>query len=52
MKPADPAPFAHDVGLQPQSEPLMDGLSQNGLPQGQSHQADQLPEIEDAVFNR
>jgi len=41
----------NDIGLQAQPE-MMDGISQNGLPQGPSHQADQMPEIEDAAFNR
>jgi hypothetical protein len=41
----------NDIGVQGQSE-VMDGISQNGLHQGPSHQADQLPEIEDAAFNR
>ncbi|KAH6842787.1 hypothetical protein B0I37DRAFT_203708 [Chaetomium sp. MPI-CAGE-AT-0009] len=41
----------NDLGLQGQPD-MMDTMSQNDLPQGSSHQADQLPEIEDAVFNR
>lgn len=54
IKPAAPMPFpgaANEIGLQPQAE-MMEGISQNGLPQGSSHQGDQMPEIEDAVFNR
>ncbi len=54
IKPAPPAPFpgaTDEIGLQPQPE-MMEGISQNGLPQGSSHQGDQMPEIEDAVFNR
>ncbi len=54
IKPAAPVPFpgaADEIGLQPQPE-MMEGISQNGLPQGSSHQGDQMPEIEDAVFNR
>jgi hypothetical protein len=43
---------ANDVGLQGQPEPIMAGLSQNGLPHGSSHQTEQLPEIEDAAFDR
>jgi hypothetical protein len=54
IKPAAPMQFpgaTNDIGLQAQPE-MMDGISQNGLPQGPSHQADQMPEIEDAAFNR
>jgi hypothetical protein len=54
MKPPAPMQYpgpANDIGMQGQSE-IMDSMSQNGLPQGSSHQADQLPEIEDDVFNR
>ncbi|KAK3902679.1 glucose transport transcription regulator RGT1 [Staphylotrichum tortipilum] len=40
-----------DIGLQSQPD-MMDGIAQNGLPQGPVHQADQMPEIEDAAFNR
>lgn len=55
MKPVTLMPFpggANEAGLQAQPEPIMDGMSQNGLPQGSSHQTDQLPEIEDAIFDR
>ncbi|KAK4230194.1 glucose transport transcription regulator RGT1 [Podospora fimiseda] len=41
-----------DVGLQPQPDGMMDGVTQNGIPQGASHQPEQLLEIEDNVFNR
>lgn len=41
-----------DAVLQSQPDALMDGVTHNGLPQGSSHQSDQLPEIEDHVFNR
>ncbi|KAK4153067.1 glucose transport transcription regulator RGT1 [Chaetomidium leptoderma] len=54
IKPATPMQFpgpTNDMNLQGQPE-MMDGISQNGLPQGSSHQADQLPEIEDEAFNR
>lgn len=54
IKPAAPMQFqgpTSDIGLQAQPE-MMDGISQNGLPQGSSHQTDQMPEIEDAAFNR
>ncbi|KAK4130944.1 hypothetical protein BT67DRAFT_409669 [Trichocladium antarcticum] len=43
---------ANDISLQGQAEPIMVGLSQHGLPPGSSHQAEQLPEIEDAAFDR
>lgn len=55
VKSAAPISFHRGVsqaGLQTQSEAMMDGISQNGLAHGSSHQAEELPEIEDAVFNR
>jgi hypothetical protein len=53
-KPLVPAHFSgetNDAGLQDQAE-MMDGIQQNGLPQGSAYPADQTPEIEDAAFNR
>ncbi|KAL2259910.1 hypothetical protein VTK26DRAFT_6255 [Humicola hyalothermophila] len=42
-----------DDGIgQSQPDSVMAGISQNGLPQGSSQQTDQLPEIEDAAFDR
>ncbi len=54
IKPAGPMQFpgpTNDIGLQSQPD-MMDGIAQNGLPQGPSHQPDQMPEIEDATFNQ
>jgi hypothetical protein len=54
VKSAMPTQFPgapNDIGLQGQSE-MIDGISQNGLHQGPSHQTDQLPEIGDAAFHR
>ncbi|KAK3292510.1 uncharacterized protein B0H64DRAFT_229828 [Chaetomium fimeti] len=54
LKPAAPLPYpapTNDLGLQGQPD-MMETMSQSDLPQEPSHQADQLPEIEDAVFNR
>ncbi|KAL2171235.1 hypothetical protein VTG60DRAFT_3341 [Thermothelomyces hinnuleus] len=54
MKQATPIQFPGAAGdVSPEGQPeMMDGISQNGLPPGSSHQAEQLPEIDDAVFNR
>ncbi|KAK4234471.1 glucose transport transcription regulator RGT1 [Achaetomium macrosporum] len=41
----------NNVGVQGQSE-MMDGMSHNELPQASVQPADQLPEIEDAAFNK
>ncbi|KAL2128362.1 hypothetical protein VTI74DRAFT_9279 [Chaetomium olivicolor] len=54
LRPLPPMQFtgeSNDGGLPAQTE-TMDGISQNGLPQGSAHHAEHLPEIEDAVFNR
>jgi hypothetical protein len=53
-KPAGSMQFSgptNDIGVQPQPE-MMEGITQNGLPQVPPHPADQMPEIEDAAFNR
>ncbi|KAL2162235.1 hypothetical protein VTH06DRAFT_7148 [Thermothelomyces fergusii] len=54
MKQATAMPFSGATGdVSPEGQPeMMDGISQNGLPSGPSHQAEQLPEIDDAVFSR
>ncbi|KAK4249709.1 hypothetical protein C7999DRAFT_39194 [Corynascus novoguineensis] len=54
MKQAPPVQYPAASGdMSPHGQPeMMDGISQNGLPQGSSHQVEQLPEIDDSVFNR
>ncbi|KAL2149321.1 hypothetical protein VTH82DRAFT_8669 [Thermothelomyces myriococcoides] len=54
MRQAAPIQFPGATGdVSPEGQPeMMDGISQDGLPPVSSHQVDQLPEIQDAVFNR
>jgi hypothetical protein len=54
LKPTAPLSYpasTNDISLQGQPD-MMANMAQVGLPQGSSHQADQLPEIDDVVFNR
>ncbi|KAK3995306.1 glucose transport transcription regulator RGT1 [Cladorrhinum sp. PSN332] len=52
IAPMPPFGVSNDVNLQPQPDGMMDGVAQNGMSQGASHQPDQLPEIDDGLFNR
>ena len=54
LKTTAPLPYpasTNDMSLQGQPD-MMATMAQVSLPQGSSHQADQLPEIDDVVFNR
>ncbi|KAK4162868.1 glucose transport transcription regulator RGT1 [Cladorrhinum sp. PSN259] len=52
IAPMPPFGIPNHVNLHTQPDPIMDGIPQSGIPQAASHQPDQLPEIEDDVFNR
>lgn len=55
VKPTAPVQFpgsATDAGMPSQPDTIMGGTSQNGLSHNSSQQAEQLPELDDAAFDR